>query len=109
MNLLAATITEPSAVNQIYNTAVNARTSLNELFNMLHSRLLPHFPHLQGCRPVYRDFRKGDVLHSQADISKAADLLGYEPSHTIESGLDSALSWYIANLKFDAMDNQTRD
>lgn len=107
MNLLAATCTEPSAVNQIYNTAVNARTSLNELFNLLHSRLQPHYPHLQGVKPVYRDFRKGDVLHSQADISKAADLLGYEPSHTIESGLDSALSWYIANLQFDAMDNQT--
>jgi UDP-N-acetylglucosamine 4-epimerase len=107
MNLLAATSTEPSAVNQIYNTAVNARTSLNDLFNMLHSRLLSHYPHLQGCKPVYRGFRKGDVLHSQADISKAVDLLGYEPSHTIESGLDSALSWYVANLQLDVMDNRT--
>jgi UDP-N-acetylglucosamine 4-epimerase len=98
MNLLAATSTEPAAVNQIYNTAVNARTSLNELFSSLHQRLLPHYPHLQGCKPVYRDFRSGDVLHSQADISKAATLLGYEPTHTFDRGLEAALSWYMANL-----------
>lgn len=98
MNLLAATTTEPAAVNQVYNTAVNARTSLKELFNMLHGRLLAHYPHLQGSKPEYRDFRKGDVLHSQADISKAARLLGYEPSHTIDAGLDAALPWYKANL-----------
>jgi UDP-N-acetylglucosamine 4-epimerase len=98
MNILAATTTDPAATNQIYNTAVNARTSLNKLFDMLNERLRPNYPHLEGNKPKYRDFRKGDVLHSQADISKAASLLGYMPSHTIESGLDSALSWYMANL-----------
>lgn len=98
MNLLAATSTEADSINQIYNTAVHARTSLNELFAMLHSRLLPHYPHLRDCKPHYRDFRKGDVLHSQADITKATTLLGYEPSHTIDAGLDAALSWYMAHL-----------
>lgn len=98
MNLLAATSTEPAAVNQVYNTALNARTSLNELFGKLHGRLLPYYPHLQGCTPVHRDFRAGDVLHSQADISKAAGLLGYSPTHTIDQGLDVALAWYRANL-----------
>ncbi len=98
MNLLAATTTEAAAINQIYNTAVNARTSLNELFTMLRDRLLQHYPRLKRCEPVHRDFRRGDVLHSQADISKAAALLGYVPSHTIGTGLDAALSWYVANL-----------
>lgn len=98
MNLLAATSTEPAAVNQVYNTALNARTSLNELFGKLHGRLLPYYPHLQGCTPVHRDFRAGDVLHSQADIGKAAGLLGYHPTHTIDQGLDVALAWYMANL-----------
>ena len=98
MNLLAATTTEPAAANQVYNTAVNARTSLNELFTMLRDRLIQHYPRLAGCEPVHRDFRAGDVLHSQADISKAATLLGYVPSHTIDTGLDAALSWYVANL-----------
>ena len=98
MNLLAATIMDRAAVNQVYNTALNARTTLNELFSMLYDRLLPHYPQLQGCIPVHRDFRAGDVLHSQADISKAAGLLGYKPSHTIDQGLDAALSWYMAHL-----------
>lgn len=98
MNLLAATSNDPEAINQVYNTAVNARTSLNELFSMLHSRLLPHFAHLKECSPVFQDFRKGDVLHSQADIGKAARLLGYVPTHTIDEGLDAALSWYMENL-----------
>jgi len=98
MNILAATTTEAAALNQVYNTAVNARTSLNELFYLLQSRLLPYYPHLLGCNPSYREFRQGDVLHSQADISKAARLLGYAPSHTIDAGLDAALSWYKANL-----------
>ncbi len=98
MNLLAATTSEPAAVNQVYNTALNARTTLNELFEKLHSRLLPHFPHLRGCKPVHRDFRAGDVLHSQADISKAIRLLGYNPAHTIDDGLDEALLWYMAHV-----------
>ncbi len=98
MNLLAAATADPEAVNQVYNTAVNARTTLNELYDKLRDRLLPHFPHLRDAKPVYRDFRPGDVLHSQADIGKAARLLGYEPSHTIDAGLDAALPWYMANL-----------
>lgn len=98
MNLLAATTADPAAINQVYNTAVNARTTLNELFGKLHGRLLSHYPHLHDCAPVYRDFRTGDVLHSQADVSKATRLLGYRPSHTIDDGLDQALLWYMTNL-----------
>lgn len=98
MNLLAATTEDQDALNQVYNTAVNSRTDLNELYAKLHTRLLPLYPHLQECKPVYRDFRQGDVMHSQADISKAARLLGYLPTHTIDEGLDSALAWYIENL-----------
>lgn len=45
-----------------------------------------------------RDFRSGDVMHLQADIGKAQHLLGYEPTHSIEQGLDNALDWYIKNL-----------
>lgn len=98
MNLLASLTTERAAVNQVYNTAVNARTDLNELYAKLHARLLPLYPDLQGRKPVYRDFRRGDVMHSQADIGKAERLLGYVPSHMIDEGLDAALPWYIGNL-----------
>lgn len=98
MNLLAATCTDPAAINQVYNVALNARTSLNELYEKLSGRLLPHYPHLRASTPVFNDFRKGDVLHSQADIGKAERLLGYNPTHKIDDGLDAALYWYMANL-----------
>ena len=98
MNLLAAVTMKAEAVNQVYNTALNARTSLNELFAMLRQRLLPHYPHLADYKPAYREFRTGDVLHSQADIGKAMRLLGYAPTHTIDQGLDAALEWYMRNV-----------
>jgi UDP-N-acetylglucosamine 4-epimerase len=98
MNLLAATADNREAANQVFNTALNARTSLNELFAMLRDRLIPHYSHLRDCLPVYRDFRQGDVLHSQADIGKARRLLGYEPTHSIDRGLDAALEWYMNSL-----------
>jgi UDP-N-acetylglucosamine 4-epimerase len=46
--------------------------------------------------PVYRDFRAGDVRHSQADISKAKKNLGYDPKFNISAGIDKAMPWYIA-------------
>ncbi|GFE58645.1 SDR family oxidoreductase [Geobacter sp. AOG1] len=94
-NLLAATVDNAEAVNQVYNVAVNARTSLVELFNLLRDGLAERRPALKECQPVFRDFRAGDVLHSQADIGKAGRLLGYAPTHTIGRGLDEALGWYI--------------
>ncbi|HAD04946.1 MAG: Vi polysaccharide biosynthesis protein VipB/TviC [Desulfuromonadales bacterium GWD2_61_12] len=97
-NLLAATTRDGEAINQVYNVAVNARTSLNELFALLRDKLLPQLPQLRGVQPLYRDFRAGDVLHSQADIAKAARLLGYRPSHDIDAGLDVALPWYRRHL-----------
>jgi UDP-N-acetylglucosamine/UDP-N-acetylgalactosamine 4-epimerase len=93
-NLLAATTDQAGAVNEPYNVAVGGRTSLNSLFGMLRKMLLPHFPHLSHCRPVYLDFRPGDVRHSEADISKASRLLGYQPTHVVEKGISEALAWY---------------
>jgi UDP-N-acetylglucosamine/UDP-N-acetylgalactosamine 4-epimerase len=97
-DILAATVENPEAVNQVYNVALNARASLTELFEFLKQRLLPRYPHLAGFQPIYRDFRAGDVMHSQADISKAKSMLGYAPTHTLEQGLDVALNWYERNL-----------
>ena len=97
-NLLAATTQNPDALNQVYNVAVNERTSLNALFEMQKSLLLSRFPELASLRPQYRDFREGDVRHSQADISKAQTLLAYQPSHRIQEGLAHAMDWYIEHL-----------
>ncbi|MGD0410929.1 MAG: SDR family oxidoreductase [Verrucomicrobiota bacterium] len=96
-NLKAAATTRPGAVNQAYNVAVAGRTSLNELLRLLRERLLPRFPHLKNFKPVYRDFRAGDVRHTLADIGKARRLLGYRPDYGFEQGLDEALDWYVAD------------
>ncbi|MBB5017113.1 UDP-N-acetylglucosamine 4-epimerase [Chitinivorax tropicus] len=97
-NLLAATTSQADATNQVYNVAVGGRTSLNQLLAMMQRVLLPHYPHLASFQPVYRPFRAGDVRHSQADIGKARQLLGFEPSHTIEQGLQEAIDWYMKSL-----------
>ena len=102
-NLLAATTENIEAINQVYNVAVGERTTLNQLFCELRDRLLPQFPHLTQFKPLYREFRAGDVRHSHADISKARKLLGYEPTHRIDNGLDEALQWYVANLSHRAI------
>jgi len=97
-NLLAATVEDETATNQVYNVAVGERTNLNELFVLLRDGLVVRHLLLKNAQPVYRDFRAGDVRHSQADIDKACRLLGYEPTHTIRQGLNEALAWYEGNV-----------
>lgn len=97
-NLLAATTQNADATNQVYNVALSERTTLNQLYEMIRSLLAPRFPHLKDSKPVYRDFRAGDVRHSQADISKAERLLGYAPQYKIAQGLEQAMDWYVHDL-----------
>ena len=92
-NLLAATAGK-EAQGEVYNVAVGGRTTLNQLFEYLRQALAE-----QGVDyakpPTYRDFRPGDVRHSQADIGKGQRLLGYAPTHTIVEGINEAMPWYI--------------
>lgn len=85
-NLLAATTTNPDAVNQVYNVAVGDRTTLNELFALIRDNLAVHGISVD-IKPVYRDFRAGDVRHSLADIGRAANFLGYSPTQRLNQGL----------------------
>ena len=96
-NILAAMAPE-GAANQVYNVALNERTSLNELHQMMCEQLRERFPHVATHRPTFKDFRAGDVRHSQADISKAETLLGFAPTHRIGEGLRQAMAWYIEHL-----------
>ena len=98
-NLLSALVEDDKSINQVYNVALNEKTSLNQLYEMIRSLLLEKFPHLNEHRPKYVDFREGDVRHSQADISKAYKLLGFEPTHPINDGLKHAMAWYTDHLK----------
>jgi UDP-N-acetylglucosamine/UDP-N-acetylgalactosamine 4-epimerase len=93
-NILAATCESAEALNQIYNVAVNERTSLNQLFEMLRAALENRHAHVAAMQPVYREFRKGDVRMSQADIGKARRLLGYRPQWRVDEGMVRTVAWY---------------
>jgi UDP-N-acetylglucosamine/UDP-N-acetylgalactosamine 4-epimerase len=96
-NLLAA-MAPAAAANQVYNVALGDRTTLNDLYGMMRAELGARFPHVAQHAPVHVDFRKGDVRHSQADVSKAASLLGYAPTHRIADGLKQAMDWYVEDF-----------
>jgi len=100
-NLLAATTENTAALNQIYNVAVGGRTDLNQLFNMLTETLAKNAVNYTQAA-VYRDFRAGDVRHSQADISKIQTLLGYQPQFNIAQGIEQAMPWYVQHLQGSA-------
>lgn len=92
-NLLAA-VADDAARNEVYNVAVGDCTTLNDLFYALQAALAK-----QGKTyvedPVYRAFRAGDVRHSQADITKASQKLGYAPQYRIVQGIEQAMEWYV--------------
>ena len=98
MNLLAATTNNNNAIDQVYNVALNDRTSLNSLYQMIEDRLIQRTSGLKKKGPIYRDFRTGDVRHSQANIDKAQTLLDYQPKYMISKGLDEAMDWYVDSL-----------
>ena len=92
-NLLAATVSDPAAIDQVYNVAVGDRTTLNSLFDQLRTLL-----NKTQAQAQHRDFRAGDVRHSLADIGKAQALLGYVPTDRIADGLGKAMGWYLRTL-----------
>jgi len=98
INLLAATTDNDEAVDQVYNVALNDRTSLNKLYQMIEERLTQRVQGLKKKEPIYRDFRTGDVRHSQANIDKAQVLLSYQPKYMISEGMDEAMDWYVESL-----------
>ena len=96
-NLLAA-LAPDEAQGEIYNVAVGERTSLNQLFAALRDGLAEHQVHYSRA-PDYAEFRSGDARHSQADITKARDRLGYRPAYDVETGLRAAFPYYLEQSK----------
>lgn len=95
-NILAATTQNDEAKNQVYNVVVGDRTTLNELFNAIKVTLNENGVDYTK-EPVYRDFRVGDVRHSQASVEKIEKLLGYQSTHKINEGINLAIGWYVRN------------
>ena len=96
MNILAAQ-SDASARDQVYNVAVGDRTTLKQLFTVLKNALNENGVSYNK-EPEYKDFRAGDVRHSQADITKAKTRLGYEPQFSISEGILKAMPLYVNSL-----------
>src|SRR3954447_710254 len=78
----------PAASGEIINVATGGRISLNRLFRAMRDIIGGN------VEPTYLPGRQGDVRDSQADISKARTLLGYEPIVSFEDGLADTIEWY---------------
>jgi UDP-N-acetylglucosamine 4-epimerase len=91
-NILALFTENKEALNQVYNIACGQQTSLNELFQHLREQAGT------DLQPIHGPERKGDVLHSLADITKAKNLLGYEVKVSVEEGLRKTFEWYKERL-----------
>jgi UDP-N-acetylglucosamine 4-epimerase len=92
-NLLAA-VADKGARDQVYNIALGDRTTLNELFDAMKNALQKHGIEY-NLSPVYREFRPGDIRHSQADIHKATQLLNYMPQYRVAEGIARTVKWYV--------------
>jgi UDP-N-acetylglucosamine 4-epimerase len=101
MNLLALTITNPLAVNQIYNTAFGERTTLNQLVGYLKEFLSAFDPAIAKVEIIHGPNRIGDIPHSLASIDKAKELLNYNPKYSMRKGLEAAVEWYWKQNKKD--------
>ena len=98
-NILAAVSNRPEALNKVYNIACGDRTTLNQLFVLIKRSLCSHMPEVDGIEPKYGPFRKGDVLHSLADISRAGELLGFAPMYSVAKGMEETMRWYVEARK----------
>jgi len=99
MNHLAALTNNTAAVGQVFNTAVGLQADLNQLTTKLKSLLSDFDSEINTINVVYGPERDGDIPHSLASIEKAKEILGYRPSHTLETGLVEAIDWYWEDLK----------
>ena len=97
-NILAGTTDNSEAFGQAFNTAIGGRETLNNLHAAIVKGLKENLPNLKIKDAIYRDFRAGDIRHSNANIEKMKKLLGYEPTHTLEEGLSESIAWYISDI-----------
>jgi UDP-N-acetylglucosamine 4-epimerase len=93
-NILAGMTTRSDAYGDVFNVAAGGRDSLKVLHKIINDAIKLHNPSYQIQHPRYDDFRAGDILHSNADISKIKTILGYEPTYTLKEGMERTLEWY---------------
>ena len=80
--------TAPRAAGHVINVACGCPISVNRLVELLNEILGTKI------RPLYQPERPGDVKHSSADVAKARELLGFEPTVDLRTGLELTVKWY---------------
>lgn len=102
-NLRAALVGTLPSPHEVFNVAAGARTTLLELFEAIRRTVAQAEPALSArvaaVAPAFREFRAGDVRHSLADVSRAHEVLGYQPTHDVERGLREAIGWYLGFVR----------
>jgi UDP-N-acetylglucosamine 4-epimerase len=93
-NLLAASTTNTSAINQVFNIAGGSQTTVNDLWKLLN--LFAG----KTIDPVYKEARKGDVRYSIASIQKASEMLNYVPVILFTDALKVTFEWFVRNQDF---------
>lgn len=91
---LKACMSSSEAAGQAYNIAYGGREFLIDIYHHLLNALG------KDTQPVFGPERKGDIKHSNADISKAQQMLGYDPEWSFERGIEAAIEWYKESLGY---------
>ncbi len=98
-NLRAGLVDTLAQPHEALNVAVGERMSLLELLESIRNAIAAHDaslgPKVRAVQPRLREFRAGDVRHSLADIGRARELIGYQPTHRVDQGLAESIGWYL--------------
>jgi len=97
-NLLASCSADPEVAGKVFNIGFGKSTTINDLYKEVRNSLSAIHPEINGSGPIYNEERYGDIKFSEADITKARELLGYEPTHDLRKGLEESIQWYVSNL-----------
>jgi UDP-N-acetylglucosamine 4-epimerase len=98
-NILAVVTTDPNAVNQVYNIAIEERTSLLDLAIYLKEFLTAFDERIAGVEIIHRPARIRDMDYTPVSIEKAKKLLAYQPRYSVRNGLIKSAGWYWAYLQ----------
>ena len=98
MNILAGLTQNREVFGDVFNVAVGGRNTLNELYEIIVENISKEIEDFKPSKPIYREFRAGDIRDSNADITKAKRVMGYEPTHDIYDGMSEAIRWYVGEV-----------